>query len=160
GSLVWMPGSGQSGLLASAPTQGTPNRPGCGILYRIGKHDGNSSIASVALATLLGSSVGEFFPAAAASFSSSAGPILVLGSPGAEAGAGAVFVMNGAVEGQVDLATLPVGASILTGDDGQGLGAALATGDIDGDSDIDVAILSSLEAGSTVGANTVYVVSL
>jgi hypothetical protein len=114
----------------------------------------------VASATLLGSSVGEFFPAAVTSFSSENGSILVLGSPGAEAGAGAVFVVNGAVEGQVDLATLPVGASILTGDDGQGLGAALATGDIDGDSGIDVAILSSREAGSTEGGNTVYVVSL
>jgi glycosylphosphatidylinositol phospholipase D len=155
GSVVVTDPTSGDRLLVSAPTQGLADRPGCGMLYLAVLQEGVTSVGSMAGDSVAGSSTGEYFPAAIGNLAD--GRLrLITGSPGADSGTGALFLL-GEIEGEADMAAPPPGTTKIAGGESSRLGLALSSGDIDGDGHSDLAVLSMPGAGQTGGnSGSVY----
>jgi len=140
---------GTGSLLVAAPNEGLTDRPGCGV-------------ARYGSATYAGSAAGEFFPGAAASVILDEESLLIFGSPLADSEAGAVFLVEAATSGEIDLAVPPDGSRVLTGKPGSGLGVAVSVGDYDGDGRVELALLASsrVSSASIADRGAVYIVEL
>ena len=153
-------GDGRAEILAGAPTAGTAERAGSGALVAIDFGTG-SVIADVSGAgSTIGASSGDFFPASLMAGSGGPPGSMIGGSPSADGGAGAVYVLNEARGTAIDLASPPPGSKVMRGRSGEGLGAAIAAGDIDGDGRTELAVMAAGTPGETEEEpGAVYVLS-
>jgi hypothetical protein len=133
-------------VVAGAPAEGTPERPGCGFI-RIGE------------TSLIGSSAGEFLPASLDTAQLGNADLLMAGSPGHGGGAGALFFLP-YLTGTVDLASPPSGSTIFLGTGAEGLGAAVVVGQFDRDEEPEAAVLASKGQTSSDSAGAVYIVDI
>jgi hypothetical protein len=153
-------GDGRVEILVGAPTAGTAERAGAGVLVAIEFGTGSVIANTSGAGSTIGASSGDFFPASLVAGQADPPSVVIAGSPTGREGAGAVYVLAISGEGAIDLASPPPGSKVIRGTSGEGLGAAIAAGDIDGDGRTELAVMAAGTPGETEETpGAVYVLS-
>jgi cysteine-rich repeat protein len=140
-------GAGPADLIISAPTADGPanGRSNCGEAYVLagGSLTGTIDLRSATIAAHINGAIagGALLALATGDVTGDGIGDLVLGQPGL----GSVVVLPGPVAGEIDLATPPAGAIVITG---TGVGAAAAVGNIGSTATADLLIGAASSVGS------------